>query len=295
MEKALKEVEKINAPVEGMTCASCVARVEKAISKLDGVKNVSVNFASEKASFEFDPELIDYTKISQVVEDAGYKINFPDKTGKTDKSDSEKNAGSNDLISEHEKDLKRNFILSVILAIPVLLLSMGTMWDGFRDFLPLSTDYLNKILLILTTPVIFIPGKRFFKIFWTNLKHFSADMNSLVAVGTGAAYIFSTVVTLFPDLVLKPGDFPHVYFDTAAVIIALILMGRWLEAKAKTRTNTAIKKLMGLKPKSAIVKRNGNEIEVKLEDLKIGDIVVIKPGGKIPADGKITSGSFCNR
>jgi len=291
MEKALKEVEKINAPVEGMTCASCVARVEKAISKLDGVKNVSVNFASEKASFEFDPELIDYTKISQVVEDAGYKINFPDKTGKTDKSDSEKNAGSNDLISEHEKDLKRNFILSVILAIPVLLLSMGTMWDGFRDFLPLSTDYLNKILLILTTPVIFIPGKRFFKIFWTNLKHFSADMNSLVAVGTGAAYIFSTVVTLFPDLVLKPGDFPHVYFDTAAVIIALILMGRWLEAKAKTRTNTAIKKLMGLKPKSAIVKRNGNEIEVKLEDLKIGDIVVIKPGGKIPADGKITSGA----
>jgi len=291
MEKALKEVEKINAPVEGMTCASCVARVEKAISKLDGVKNVSVNFASEKASFEFDPELIDYTKISQVVEDAGYKINFPDKTGKTDKSDSEKNAGSNDLISEHEKDLKRNFILSVILAIPVLLLSMGTMWDGFRDFLPLSTDHLNKILLILTTPVILIPGKRFFKIFWTNLKHFSADMNSLVAVGTGAAYIFSTVVTLFPDLVLKPGDFPHVYFDTAAVIIALILMGRWLEAKAKTRTNTAIKKLMGLKPKSAIVKRNGNEIEVKLEDLKIGDIVVIKPGGKIPADGKITSGA----
>jgi len=291
MGKALEKVEKINAPVEGMTCASCVARVEKAISKLDGVKNVSVNFASEKASFEFDPELIDYTKISQVVEDAGYKINFPDKTGKTDKYDNEKNTGSNDLISEHEKELKRDFILSVILAIPVLLLSMGTMWDGFRDFLPLSTDYLNKILLILTTPVIFIPGKRFFKIFWTNLKHFSADMNSLVAVGTGAAYIFSTVVTLFPDLVLKPGDFPHVYFDTAAVIIALILMGRWLEAKAKTRTNTAIKKLMGLKPKSAIVKRNGNEIEVKLEDLKIGDVVVIKPGGKIPADGKITSGS----
>ncbi len=291
MEKKLQGIEKISAPVEGMTCASCVARVEKAISKLDGVKNVSVNFASEKASFEFDPEKVDYKKVARVVEDAGYKIDLPDGNKKTSPGENQAKTGSTDQISDHEKELRHDFMIAVILTLPVVLLSMGTMWDGFRNILPISTDYLDKILFILTTPIIFIPGKRFFKIFWTNLKHFSADMNSLVAVGTGAAYLFSTIVILFPDLVLRPGDIPHVYFDTAAVIITLILMGRWLEAKAKTRTNTAIKKLMGLKPKSAIVKRGGKEVEIKLEDLKTGDIVVIKPGGKIPADGNITSGS----
>lgn len=291
MENDRIKTEKINAPVEGMTCASCVARVEKAISKLDGVSNVTVNFASEKASFEFDPLKVDYKKIAEVVEDAGYKINFPAPAAAGSSQGGQNTADSGGIISEHEKELGHDFLIALVLTIPVFLLSMSTMWSGFRNIMPLSADYLNKVLLILTTPIIFIPGKRFFRIFWTNLKHFSADMNSLVAVGTGSAYIFSTIVTLFPGLVINPGDYPHVYFDTASVIITLILMGRWLEAKAKTRTNTAIKKLMGLKPKSAIVKKDGKEIEVKLEDLRVGDIVVIKPGGKIPADGNIISGN----
>ncbi len=280
--------KKITVPVEGMTCASCVVRVEKAISKAEGVKNVSVNFASEKASFEFDPMNTDYRKIEKLVEEAGYKILL----------DSEKLSGGSfsekenpDQHTEYEKKLKRDLIFSAVMTIPIVIISMSVSWENFHKMLPVSINDINKILFLLTLPVVFISGKRFYVIFWNNLKHLSADMNSLVAVGTGAAFIFSTIVVLFPELVLKPGDLPHVYFDTAAVIITLILMGRWLEARAKSKANTAIKKLMGLQPKTAIVKRGTAEIEIQLDELRIGDIVVVKPGGKIPADGRIVFGN----
>jgi len=146
-------------------------------------------------------------------------------------------------------------------------------------------------LLILTTPVIFISGKRFFKIFFSNLKHFSADMNTLVAVGTGSAFLYSSGVTLFPNYFVPSNQTPHVYFDTAAVIITLILMGKWLEAKAKTKTGSTIKKLLNLKPEFALVKKNGNEVKVSIDDIQTGDTILIKPGGKIPADGTVLSGN----
>ncbi len=164
------------------------------------------------------------------------------------------------------------------------------MFDGIREVIPLSVSQLNKILLILTTPVIFISGKRFYKIFWNNLKHFTADMNSLVAVGTGAAFSFSVLITLFPELILKAGEVPHVYFDTTVVIITLILMGKWLEAKAKSKTGSAIKKLIALKPKTALIKTAEGEKVINIDELVIGDIVIVKPGEKIPADGKIING-----
>ena len=282
------KAKKISAPVEGMTCASCVARVEKAISKVEGIKNVSVNFASEKASFEYDPDTTNLKDIENIVEEAGYKINLKEENKTEKKSD------SHDLEDQHsiyEKKLKKDFIFSLIMTIPILIISMGMSFGTFREMIPLSVDQFNKILLVLTIPVIFIPGKRFFEIFWNNLKHFSVDMNSLVAIGTGAAFLFSTLVTLFPELVLQPGTEPHVYFDTAVVIITLILMGRWLESRAKSKANTAIKKLMGLKPKTALVKRNGKEVEVDIDKLQKKDIVIIKPGGKIPADGIIVQGN----
>ena len=164
------------------------------------------------------------------------------------------------------------------------------MFEGFRESIPFTDFQLNKILLILTTPVIFISGKRFYKIFWNNLKHFTADMNSLVAVGTGAAFSFSVLMTLFPELILKSGKIPHVYFDTTVVIITLILMGKWLEARAKTKTGTAVKKLIALKPKTALIKTTDGEKVINVNELKTGDIVIVKPGEKIPADGKIKSG-----
>ncbi len=279
------KIEKLSIPVEGMTCASCVARVEKTIAKFDGIKSVNVNLATEKASFEYDPNLVDLNKLAETIEDAGYKL---------DLSALDKKATSDNVselkVDSFLKELQHDLIFALVLTIPILLLNMGIMWNGFflKNFL--DTDQINKILLILTTPVVFISGKRFYKIFWTNLKHFTADMNSLVAVGTGAAFIFSLIITLFPEWLGHPHNQYHVYYDTTAVIITLILLGRWLENRAKSKTGTAIKKLIELQPKTAIVKENNREVEKKIDDLKSGDIVIIKPGGKIPADGELISG-----
>jgi Cu+-exporting ATPase len=278
----------IIAPVKGMTCATCVARVEKVLTNTEGVSNVSVNFATEKASFDVDISRANFDEIVQVIEDSGYKINLSQNLEKSKES----KAGTHlmDTANEGEKELKKNFLLSLILSIPILFLNMGTMWDGFYKIVPLNTDEINKILLILTTPVVFIAGKSFYKIFWQNLKHFSADMNSLVAIGTGSAYLFSVMMTLFPNLFSNEIHANHVYFDTTAVIITLILLGRWLESRAKSRTGLAIKKLIELKPETAIVIRNGNESKINLDELVISDIVIVKPGDKIPTDGIIEKG-----
>jgi len=278
----------IIAPVEGMTCATCVARVEKALAKTEGVSNVSVNFATEKASFDLDTARADFNEIVRVVEDSGYKINLLQNLGKDKRSRAERHL--TDATTDVETELKKNFLLSLVLSIPILFLNMGTMWDGFYKIVPLNPDEINKILLILTTPVVFIAGKSFYKIFWRNLKHFSADMNSLVAIGTGSAYLFSVLITLFPNLISNEIHVNHVYFDTTAVIITLILLGRWLESRAKSRTGLAIKKLIELKPETAIVIRKGNERKINLEELVISDIVIVKPGDKIPADGIIKKG-----
>ena len=277
----------ISAPVEGMTCASCVARVEKTIAKIEGIKNVTVNLANERASFEIDTDLAALSQVTESVEDAGYKIDF---SSIDKKSDSKSDRIKSETKTEYEKELQKDFIFALILSIPILLLNMGMMWDSFHSIIPLSSAVINKILLILTTPVIFISGKRFYRIFWKNLIHFSADMNSLVAIGTGSAYIFSMLITLFPEIFSDERITSHVYFDTAAVIITLILMGRWLESRAKSKTGSAIKKLLELKPQKVWVKRNNQELEIDLNELTIGDLVIVKPGGKIPADGKITNG-----
>ena len=276
----------ISAPVIGMTCASCVARVEKTLKKIEGIENVSVNYATEKASFEIDESKANYNEVVEAIEDAGYKINIPKEQAEII-SDKTQDSEKEDAAKTFELKLKNDVILSVIITIPILILSMGG--EFFSNVL--STDYLNKILFLLTLPLIFITGKRFFIIFWNNLKHKAVDMNTLVAVGTGSAFIFSTIVALFPKLIYSNGINNHVYFDTAAVIITLILIGRYLEVRAKSKTGTAIKKLIGLRPKTAFVKKDGKVIEISLDDLKLNDIIVAKPGSKIPADGEILSGT----
>ncbi|MCW8960760.1 MAG: heavy metal translocating P-type ATPase, partial [Ignavibacteriaceae bacterium] len=277
----------INAPVEGMTCASCVSRVEKSINKIEGIKNVSVNLATEKASFEIDTGLANLNQVEKAVEDAGYKIDFSS-INKKARGVSEKIPS--EIKTEYDKELKNDFLFAIILSIPILILNMGQMWKGFNDLVPLSTDVINRILLVITTPVVFISGKRFYKIFWKNLLHFTADMNSLVAIGTGSAFIFSTLITLFPKIFSDKSITSHVYFDSAAVIISLILMGRWLESKAKSKTGLAIKKLLELKPQKVLVRRNDVESEIPLDELLIGDIAIVKPGGKIPTDGIMKNG-----
>ena len=284
----LKQENKlISAPVEGMTCASCVARVEKSINKIEGIKNVSVNLATEKASFEINTGLTSLKEVEKAVEDAGYKIDFSSTNKKIQTSLSEI---ASDKRTEYDKELKNDFLFAIILSIPILLLNMGMMWEGFHNLVPLSSEVINRILLILTTPVVFISGKRFYKIFWKNLLHFTADMNSLVAIGTGSAFILSTLITLFPEIFSDKGITSHVYFDSTAVIITLILMGRWLESQAKSKMGLAIKKLLELKPQIVTVRRNEIESEIRLDELLIGDIAIVKPGGKIPADGIIKNG-----
>jgi len=280
------KTEKISLPVEGMTCASCVGRVEKTISKFDGVKSVTVNLATEKASIEYIRDSTDFNKLADIVKGIGYKLDL----APLQKKEASQVDNTNQ-VDVHLKELKSELVFAAALSIPILILNMGMLWQSFflNDFL--SNDYINKILLVLTTPVIFISGKRFYKIFWNNLKHFTADMNSLVAIGTGTAYLFSLIITLFPDLLHQSHSNYHVYFDTTAVIITLILFGRWLENRAKSKTGTAIKKLIELQPKTAIVKERNREVEKKLDELKTGDIIVIKPGSKIPADGIIINGS----
>ena len=280
------KTEKISVPVEGMTCASCVTRVEKSIAKVDGVSDVVVNLATGKATFNIDKSQEKLNEIKKMVEDAGYKLALPKDNSTTVEDDDAQLTPESDFA----KNVKRDFLLALILTIPIFILSMSQLIEGFRGAIPFTDSQLNKILLILTTPVIFISAKRFYIAFWNNLKHFTADMNSLVAVGTGAAFLFSVLMTLFPELILKEGGIPHVYFDTTVVIITLILMGKWLEVRAKTRTGTAIKKLIALKPKTALIKTKDGEKVININELKADDIVIVKPGEKIPADGKIVAG-----
>ena len=282
----MKEIKKITLPVEGMTCASCIARVEKAVSKADGVSNVSVNLATEKVSLEIDSGKADLNRIAELVNEAGYKIDLSSTT------DIKKSAESSerDYKSTYEDQTKKDFIIALVLTIPVTIINMGMMWESFTDLIPLSTDYLNKILLILTTPIIFIPGKRFFTAFWKNLMHLTADMNSLVAIGTGSAYIFSVFITLFPESIFSHHQIYHVYYDTTAVIITLILLGKWLETRAKSKTGNAVKNLLELQPNHAKVLVDGIETVKSIEDLVPNDIVIVRPGEKIPADGNILKG-----
>jgi Cu+-exporting ATPase len=287
-EAKITEVEKISLPVEGMTCASCVSLVEKSISKVKGVTDVVVNLATEKATFNIDKSVVQIDTVKKAVEYAGYNIEIPP-LNRVDKITDEQDDLSKS--TEYEKKLKKDFLIALIFTVPVFVLSMSQMWGELRSIIPFSNYQINYILLILTTPVVFISGRRFYKIFWHNLKHFTADMNTLVAVSTGTAYSFSVLMTLFPERFISESEIPHVYFDTAAVIITLILLGRWLEAKAKTKTGSAIKKLIALKPKTALIKTTDGKKEVNINDLKISDIVIVKPGEKIPADGEIINGS----
>lgn len=277
-------MKKYNFPVEGMTCASCVARVEKIINKFNGVNNVSVNLANESVTFESDIP-VDIKSIADAVDEYGYKlkIEYPKENNNSD-------IPTKEIVDEYYENLKSDLIIAIIFTLPVFLISMLMDFHFFHQLWALSSDYTHKVLLILTTPVIFISGKRFYKVFLRNLRHFSFEMNSLVAIGTGAAYGYSVLATLFPFEFLKNNSLPHVYFETAGTIIVLILVGKLLEHRAKRKTNEAIKKLIELKPKTARVLFNEIEKIISISDLQPNNIVVIKPGEKIPADGIIVWG-----
>ncbi|MFA6456172.1 MAG: heavy metal translocating P-type ATPase [Bacteroidota bacterium] len=274
------KIQTITLPVEGMTCASCVARVEKVLSKVEGVEKATVNLATEKATVKFDPAVASTSLLAAAVEEAGYKLIVENV-----KESSETSASSDSYMK-----LKKEFIISVLIALPVMFVSMVSMTDWFMEISPLGMDEINKLLFLGTTVIMIVSGKRFFSVAWKLAKHVEADMNTLVAVGTGVAYLFSSLVVLFPEWLPETVAESDVYFDTAAAIITLILLGKMLEARAKLRASDAMRKLMSIQPKTAHVSRNNSYRDIAISEVVVGDRILVRPGEKIPVDGNVEKG-----
>ena len=279
----------LSLPVQGMTCASCVVRVEKAIQGVAGVQAATVNLASNKAVIEMT-ETANLHAIEEAVRSAGYGLQLPRNNRRSEDAIFDVDDASAARDEEH-RQLRRDTIVAAIFTLPVMTLSMLPMIDAVHAWWPLTMGDTNHLLMLLTIPVLFLPGRRFFRGFVANLRHLRADMDTLVAVGTGSAFAYSTMAVLFPHwLGLRTGHM-EVYFDTAATIITLILVGRTLEARAKHRATDAIRKLLGLQPRTARVLRGGEEIEIALADLQSGEMILVRPGERIPVDGEVISGT----
>src|SRR5215207_2246208 len=267
------EVQETSFDVLGMSCASCVGRVEKALKKVPGVLDVNVNLATEKVTVRYLASEAGLRDFARAVEGVGYGVVW-----------SEEDVATEDAHRREYEKLRGNFLVAAALTVLILI---GSLPHMFGFMLPVPMAWLNVGLLVLATPVQFWAGWRFYEGAWGALKHGQANMNTLVAVGTSAAYLYSAVATLVPQLFAGRAD---VYFDTSALIITLILLGRLLEARAKGRTSEAIKKLAGLQAKTARVVRGGEEVDVLIAEVRAGDTVVVRPGEKIPVDGRVVSG-----
>ena len=248
------KTDKVILPVQGMTCASCVNRVEKALKFVKGVVNVNVNFATQRASVEYLSGEATVRGLKQAVQDAGYEVL---EVKEEDIVEKERFAREAELTR-----LKVKFIAGAVLLVPILVLMYGASllekWAGLSR----GTNFF--IQFILATPVQFWAGWQFYVGFWKALKHKTSDMNTLITVGTSAAYLYSLIATFLPHLFMAKGLMLDVYFDSSAAIIVLILLGRFLEARAKGKTSEAIKKLIGLQPKTARVIRDGNEVDISV-------------------------------
>lgn len=271
--------EKKELVITGMTCAACATRIEKGLNKIDGVLEANVNLALEKASVEFNPSIITTNDLIQKVEALGY--------GAIIKSDENENDATDHRQKEIEKQ-QGKFIFSAILSLPLLWAMVGHF--SFTSFIYVPDAFVNPwVQMALATPVQFFIGKQFYVGAYKALKNKSANMDVLVALGTSAAYFYS--VYLAVQTIGSNAHSVGFYFETSAVLITLIILGKLFEAKAKGRSSEAIKKLMGLQAKNATVLRNGEEAIIPLEEVVSGDILLVKPGEKIPVDGEIIEGS----
>ena len=275
-----KNLKSYNLKVEGMTCSACANRVERVTKKADGVMSSSVNFATEKLNITFDEDKINIYKIKEIVQKSGYNLVIDEKKDIAEKK-----------IPEYKK-LWYRFILSIIFTVPLLIVSMGHMVGmHLPEIIDPMINPMNFAItqLILTIPVMLF-GYRFYIIGFKNLFKLSPNMDSLIAIGTSAAVIYG----FFAIYKIATGNHDyamHLYFESAAVILTLITLGKYLEAVSKGKTSEAIKKLMGLAPKTANIIRNNNEMVVPIEEVMVGDIVIVKPGEKLPVDGEVVEGS----
>ncbi|HEB72304.1 MAG TPA: heavy metal translocating P-type ATPase, partial [Nitrospirae bacterium] len=270
--------EKIEIGVAGMTCASCVRRVENFVAQSEGVTTASVNLATESASITYDPKLVDYEKLKAIVAESGYKPY--DVFGEDSGAEIQRRE------AEYKASL-RKFVTSALMTVPIMTISMQ---DKLGFTLKLG-EWPEKIsLFLLTSIVLFWMGSGFMTGAVKAFKARSADMNTLIAVGTLTAYSYSTVSLFAPRLIAVGGGEPPLYFETSAMIVTLILMGKYLEARAKGKATDAISKLMNLAPKTAKVIRDGSEMEVEVKSVQVGDLVIVRPGESIPVDGEVTEG-----
>ncbi|MBI2600073.1 copper-translocating P-type ATPase [Candidatus Daviesbacteria bacterium] len=264
-------------PIKGMHCASCVRLIEKAVGKLEGVASCNVNLATEKATVTFDSQKVDDQKIASAVASVGYSVLT--ETNK-EEQDSQKQAKEKEL-----RDLKIKVSVSLTLGLLILFGSFPFLMN-FAP--PLLQNFF--VQLILAIPVQFWAGWTFYSATIPALRHRTANMDTLVAIGTSVAFGYSAFVTLFPQVIESIGFEPMPYFDVSTIIIALILLGRFFEARAKMGTSEAIKRLLGLQAKTARVVRNGKEVDIPIEEVVVGDVIRVRPGEKIPVDGVIISG-----
>ena len=260
--------EKIELPITGMSCAACAARIERELNKLEDIGEARVNFPLKKAVIVPKKEL-ELKQIISLIRDIGYDVDIE--------------ADVTIRARKEEADLKRDFVWSACVSAIVMVFSMWMVLPNMQ--------YQNFILLILTLPVQFYFGLRFHKATLLNLKHLTADMNTLISVGTSAAFFYSVFVTFFPHTVMKVGLEPMTYFDSSATIITLILLGRFFESKAKTRTYTAIKMLYELSPKECVLLQEGKETKVPTDTIEVGNLILIRPGEKVPIDGEVIDGN----
>lgn len=281
-----KQHTHITIPIGGMTCAACVQRVEKAIRKLEGIESVSVNIATEKATVSYDPQQVRMSVIKQAIEKAGYTVLD---ISKADAADEDRERKQKEI-----RTLWTKFIIAAALGLPLLYIAMAPMITWVKlpfpsALMPMQFPLLYALVeLILVVPIMVV-GYRFYVVGFKALWQRSPNMDSLIAIGTTAAFLYS----LYNTYQITQGHFMAVdalYYESAGVIIALILLGKSLEAVSKGRTSEAIKKLMGLAPKTAIMLQDGVEKEIPIDEVEIGDVIVVKPGGKIPVDGIVLEG-----
>ncbi len=295
------QTERIDLSLAGMTCNACARRIERRLTNAEGVQSANVNFATARARVEYDPRATRPARLIETVTEIGFGARDAAEEGAAD--------GEREAEREEEKELRRRFLVAAVLSAPVLLVAMS-----HGRIALFNVSWINPAQLALTLPVVLYSGWPFYRSAWTALKHRAADMNTLIATGTGAAFIYSLVITIAPQAVvttdhaaatmagLSDGgrlmsdggsmSAAPVYYEAACVIIALILLGRLLEARARGKTSEAIKRLLKMQPRTArVVREDGREVELPIEEVSVGDIVVVRPGEKIPVDGTVVEGA----
>lgn len=269
---AAQLVETLTFPVTGMTCAACASSVESTIGAQKGVEKAEVNYATQSVKVAFHPEIVQPVSLQQSVQSVGYDLIIDTVNGKEKQAEAQQN---------HYQELKRNITWATVLTIPVTIIGMFFM----------NIPYANYMMMALTAPVLFIAGKNFFINAWKQARHGRANMDTLVAMSTGIAFLFSVFNTVYPEFWHRQGLHPHVYFEAASVVIVFIMLGKVLEENAKSNTSSAIKKLIGLQPKTVLLVTAQGEKETAIADVQIGDRLLVRPGEKIPVDGVVYEGN----